>query len=65
MKKYLGLLCLLLIGVVVVVVGLAMISQSGPDTVGSDEWCEAMVLKPNKAWTDQETRDFASACLYE
>ncbi len=65
MKTYLGLLCLLLIGVVVVVVGLATINQSGPDVIGSDEWCEVMVLKPNKTWTDQETRSFASACLYE
>ncbi|MGH1372909.1 MAG: DUF3012 domain-containing protein [Cellvibrionaceae bacterium] len=67
MKKYLGLLCLLLIGVIAVILGLTVSSYSpdGPDVVGSEQWCEAMVLKPNKAWNDAETRSFAKSCLYE
>ncbi len=67
MKKYLGLLCLLLIGAIALMLGLTVsyYSPDGPEVIGSEAWCEAMVLKPNKAWTDSEIRSFAKACLYE
>ncbi len=67
MKKYLGLLCLLLVGVIAVIIGLTVSSYNpdDPTVVGSEAWCEAMVLKPNKAWSDSEIRSFAKSCLYE
>jgi len=30
----------------------------------SEEWCEAMMLKPNQAWTESEAQSFARDCLY-
>ncbi len=70
MNKYLVLLLLLLFGLLIVMVGLTLISHSPEEasapTVAADEaWCESMVEKPNNAWTDSETRLFASSCLYE
>ena len=32
---------------------------------GSEQWCDAMLEKPNQQWTDAETRLFAKHCLYE
>lgn len=64
MKKYLGILCLLLVGVIALILGLTMIeNQQAPELVG-EAWCDAMVDKPNGEWTDAETRSFAKACLY-
>ncbi|WP_439134914.1 DUF3012 domain-containing protein [Pseudomaricurvus sp.] len=64
MKKYLGILCLLLVGLIAVIAGLAMVeNKQAPELVG-EAWCDAMVDKPNADWTDAETRSFAKACLY-
>lgn len=30
---------------------------------GSEEWCEAMMVKPNAEWNDPDTRLFAQKCL--
>ncbi len=70
MNKYLILLLLLLVGLLIVMVGLTLISHSPEEAsiplLEADEaWCESMVEKPNSAWTDRETRLFASSCLYE
>lgn len=64
MKKYLSVLILLLLGFLVLLLGLAFIE--GQNTTGDmvgEEWCEAMMDKPNNQWTDAETRSFAKACL--
>lgn len=64
MKKYLGILCLLLVGLIAVLVGLAMVEEKqAPELVG-EAWCDAMVDKPNAEWTDAETRSFAKTCLF-
>ena len=66
MKKYLGVLILLLTGVLVTVVGLALIAGgywAEPEPTG-EEWCELMMAKANPEWTDAETRSFAKICLY-
>ncbi len=36
-----------------------------PEDVGSDEWCEAMVLMHHREWTDDELRAFSANCLYD
>lgn len=65
MKKYLGILCLLLVGVIALILGLTMIgNQQAPELVG-EAWCDAMVDKPNAEWTDAETRSFAKTCLFD
>lgn len=30
---------------------------------GSEEWCEAMMVKPDVEWNDPDTRLFAQKCL--
>lgn len=65
MKKYLGVLCLLLIGAVALMLGLMMLEQDAQSPINGEAWCEAMVLKSNSDWTDEETRTFAKNCLYE
>ncbi|MAZ86309.1 MAG: hypothetical protein CL693_01575 [Cellvibrionaceae bacterium] len=70
MNKYLVLLLLLLVGLLIVMIGLTLVSHTPENTsiplIDADEaWCESMVEKPNLAWTDSETRLFASSCLYE
>lgn len=43
-----------------------LIALTGCDPrVGSEQWCDATVEKPNGDWTDPETRTFAKHCLYE
>lgn len=64
MKKYLGVLCILLIGCLALLLGLSMVNDADPIVVG-EQWCEAMLEKPNQQWSDAETRSFAKACLYE
>lgn len=41
-----------------------MVNDADPIVVG-EQWCEAMLEKPNQQWSDAETRSFAKACLYE
>ena len=65
MKKYLSVLCLLLAGVVALMLGLMMVEQDSHSSARGEAWCEAMVLKSNSEWTDEETRAFAENCLYE
>ena len=70
MNKYLALLCLLLVGCLLIMMGLNMIAatdeqQNAETTVGSESWCDAMVETPNNQWTEQATQDFARHCLYE
>lgn len=65
MKKYLGVLCLLLAGVLMLMLGMIVLEQGSENPVQGEEWCEAMVLKSNNEWTEQETRNFAKSCLYE
>lgn len=31
--------------------------------VGSDEWCDYMMIKPNEDWTDQDKGNFAKNCI--
>ncbi len=30
----------------------------------SQEWCDAMLDKPNSEWTEEDFRAFAADCLY-
>ncbi|NIB43722.1 DUF3012 domain-containing protein [Pseudomaricurvus alkylphenolicus] len=65
MKKYLGVLCLLLFACASIFVGLSIIEGGGDTQLQGEAWCDAMVEKPNQEWTDAETRSFARTCLYE
>lgn len=66
MQKYLGVLILLLLGFLVVLIGLSYIEGDNTEAeLVGEEWCDAMMAKPNKEWTDAETRSFAKSCLYE
>ncbi len=67
MKKYLGILILLLAGLLVALLGLSLVTGGfwgAPEPVG-EEWCELMMEKANGDWTDAETRSFSRTCLYE
>lgn len=67
MKKYLGVLILLLVGALVAIFGLSLVSGGyfGKPEPSGEEWCEMMMDKPNVEWTDAETRSFAKICLYD
>ncbi len=74
MNRYLALLCLLLVGCLLLMVGLNMIAdsdeqqaatQNDVNMIGTEAWCDAMVDKPNTEWTERSTQDFARHCLYE
>ncbi len=65
MKKYLGVLILLLVGCVAIMLGLTLIQGKPEQELVGEEWCEMMVEKPNGEWTDAETRSFAKSCLYD
>ena len=67
MKKYLVVLVLLFLGVLALIIGLSLVTggyREEPQPTG-EEWCEAMMEKPNPDWTDAETRSFARICLYD
>ncbi len=73
MNKYLALLCLLLVGCLLLMVGLNMIvgsndqqaAENDKSIIGSEAWCDAMVDKPNPEWTERSTQDFSRYCLYD
>lgn len=70
MNKYLALLLLLLVGLLLVMVGLNWIAYSGEQRtaaslIGSEAWCEAMMVKPDAEWSDGEARDFTNYCLFD
>lgn len=31
--------------------------------IGTDEWCDYMMIKPNQDWTDQDKGNFAKNCI--
>ncbi|MYM62525.1 DUF3012 domain-containing protein [Pseudomaricurvus sp. HS19] len=64
MKQYLIVASLLLLGLVLVMLGLAFIegSKQEPPLVG-EAWCEFMMNKPNIEWTTSEAESFAKTCL--
>ena len=39
----------------------AMVNKN-PD-IGSEDWCELLMVKPGKEWSEQDHRDFAKHCL--
>ena len=65
MNKYLSLLLLLLVGALLVLVGLELINADQTVELVGEDWCNAMMDKPNGQWTDAETRSFAKTCLYQ
>ncbi|GAB3106643.1 DUF3012 domain-containing protein [Aestuariicella hydrocarbonica] len=65
MKKYLGILSLLLIGLLAVLAGLSMLEGNTESELVGEAWCDAMVDKPNDQWTEAETLGFAKTCLYD
>ena len=66
MKQYLLIVSLLLVGVLLVMLGLAVIEggKEEPELTG-EAWCEHMMDKPNREWTDAEADSFAKVCLGE
>jgi hypothetical protein len=63
MKKYLGVLCLLLVALLFIMVGLTLVESGKPELDG-EAWCDAMVDKPNQDWTDAEAERFGKNCLF-
>lgn len=66
-------LCLLLIGLLLAIVGLNLIATTSVTgqadgisaAAGSEAWCDAMLDKPNADWTENDFQVFSRDCLYE
>lgn len=73
MKKYLVVLCLLLVGLLLAIVGLSLIGTESVTeqdygiraVTGSEAWCDAMLEKPNADWTEDDFQIFSRDCLYD
>ncbi len=48
---------------IVIAVVLASVMSLGCEEKMSEQWCEDMMLKPNKQWTEKEAKLFARDCL--
>lgn len=40
----------------------AQMTNKDPE-IGSEDWCELLMIRPGKDWSEQDHRDFAQHCL--
>ena len=73
-KEYLLLLLLFLFGAVILMVGLEMVNapveqeSPVPFVKGSEDteaWCDQMLDKPNRSWSESEILSFSEFCLLD
>ena len=51
--------------ILLIVVGVFLVPEPEPVVVYDETWCEAMMLKPNPDWVEQEILAFSQHCLVE